>query len=67
MNTDGGGYMLIAKKNDPETWSVPSNSAPVDPFGNDPHWSSSFGNAPILDFRIQVSSTSKFQETKAHW
>lgn len=66
MTTDGGGFMLIGRKNDSKTWSVPSNDYPVEPFGF-PHWSSALGNAPILDFRVQVATKENFDDTKAHW
>lgn len=66
MKTDGGGYMLIGRKNNSETWTVPSNNDPVSPFG-DPHWSSALGDAPILDFRIQMAISEDFKQTKAHW
>jgi hypothetical protein len=58
--------MLIGKLNSSVTWNVPSNNQTVDPFG-EPQWSSSFGDAPVLDFRVQMSTTENFAETKAHW
>ena len=66
VTTDGGGYLLVAKKNDSVTWTVPSSKETVDPFGN-PHWSSIFGNITMLDVRFQFSTTSEFKDTKAHW
>ena len=66
MTTDGGGWILIDRKNNSITWSVPSNNKTVEPYG-DPHWSSSLGNAPILDFRVQVATSENFKATKAHW
>jgi hypothetical protein len=66
MTTDGGGWILIDRKNNSITWSVPSNNKTVEPYG-DPHWSSSLGNAPILDFRVQVATSEHFKATKAHW
>lgn len=66
MTTDGGGFMLIGRKNNSVTWTVPSNDNPVDPFGV-PHWSSALGDAPILDFRVQMATSDNFKETKAHW
>ncbi|XP_028403917.1 uncharacterized protein LOC114526500 [Dendronephthya gigantea] len=66
MTTDGGGFYLVGRKNTSITWTVPSSNTPVEPFG-DPHWISSLGNAPIIDFRVQVSSQEKFEATKAHW
>lgn len=66
MKTDGGGYFLIGTKNDSVTWTVPSSSDPVEPFG-EPHWLSSFGEADILDFRVQMASKGDFGAIKAHW
>ena len=66
MKTDGGGFMLIGRKNNSFTWSVPSNDNPVEPFGA-PHWSSAFGDVKILDFRVQVATSENFTDTKAHW
>lgn len=51
MTTDGGGFILIGRKNTSETWSVPSNNKPVTPYG-EPHWSSNLGDMPIVDFRV---------------
>ena len=45
--------------------NVPSNKKPVKPFG-EPHWSSSLGDAPIIDFRVQVATKEDFSTTKAH-
>jgi hypothetical protein len=58
--------MLIGMKNSPVTWSVPSNSNPVNPLGP-PHWSSKFGYVNVQDFAIQISTTKNFEDTKAHW
>ena len=66
MTTDGGGFMLVGRKNNSITWTVPSNDYPVEPFGS-PHWSSALGDAPILDFGVQVATSEDFKETKAHW
>jgi hypothetical protein len=66
MTTDGGGFILIGKKKNTITWSVPSNDIPVEPYG-DPHWSSTFGDAPILDFRVQMATKEDFKSTVAHW
>ena len=66
MTTDGGGFMLIGRKNNPITWTVPSNSETVEPYG-EPHWSSSLGDALILDFRVQMATKEDFKTTKAHW
>ena len=66
MTTDGGGFMLIGRKNNSITWAVPSNDETVEPYG-EPHWSSSLGDAPILDFSIQIATKEDFKTTKAHW
>ena len=66
VTTDGGGYLLVAKKDSPVTWTVPSSNETVQPFG-DPHWSSIFGDMKMLDIRIQFSTTSEFEDTKADW
>ena len=66
MTTDGGGFMLIGRKNNSITWTVPSNSETVEPYG-EPHWSSSLGDALILDFRVQMATKEDFKTTKAHW
>ena len=57
--------MLIGRKNDSVTWTVPSNNMTVKPFG-EPHWSSSLGDALILDFRVQMATEEDFATTKAH-
>lgn len=66
MTTDGGGYFLIGRKETPETWTVPSNADPLHPYGS-PHWLSSVGDAPMMDFRIQVATSDNLKATKAHW
>ncbi|XP_028413259.1 uncharacterized protein LOC114536107 [Dendronephthya gigantea] len=66
MTTDGGGFALIGKLNSSVTWKVPSKNTTVDPFGKS-QWSSDLGDAPVLDFRIQISTTENFEKTKAHW
>ena len=66
MTTDGGGFILFGYQNSSVTWNVPSSNKPVDPFGS-PRWSSDLGNTPILDIRVQVSSSEEFKDTKAHW
>ena len=58
--------MLIGMKDSPVSWTVPSNSTPVDPKGP-PHWSSVFGNFKVQDFAVQVSTNNKFEGTRAHW
>ena len=66
MTTDGGGFILIGRKDNPMTYTFPSNDDPVEPFGK-PHWTSSLGDAPILDFRVQMATSDDFKATKAHW
>ncbi len=66
MSTDGGGYMLFGHMNDTVTWDVPSSNQTVETFGY-PHWSSEFGDVPVLDFRIQIALDDNFENTKAHW
>jgi hypothetical protein len=66
MTTDGGGFILVGRTNGSKTWSVPSNSDPVEPYG-EPHWLSSLGDAPIMDFRVQMATSEDFKDTKAHW
>ena len=57
--------MLIGRKNNSITWTVPSNNKTVEPYG-EPHWSSSLGDAPILDIRVQMATKEDFKTTKAH-
>ncbi|XP_028410572.1 uncharacterized protein LOC114533270 isoform X2 [Dendronephthya gigantea] len=66
MTTDGGGFALIGRKTTPILWTLPSNGSPVHPYGP-PHWSSSLGDAPILDFRVQIGLGKSLKSTKAHW
>ena len=66
MMTDNGGYMLFGYQKSSVTWNILSNSEPVDPFGS-PHWSSVLGNVPILDIRIQVSTSKMLKDTKSDW
>ncbi|XP_028413234.1 fibrinogen gamma chain-like [Dendronephthya gigantea] len=66
MTTDGGGFALIGKLNSSVTWKVPSKNTTVDPFGES-QWSSDLGDAPVLDFRIQISTTENLAKTNAHW
>ena len=67
MRTDGGGYILIGRMNDTVTWNVPSTNATVQPFDGT-HWSSAFGEVPVLDFRIEVATDGQLhKEIKAHW
>ncbi|XP_046843367.1 uncharacterized protein LOC124437433 [Xenia sp. Carnegie-2017] len=67
MKTDGGGFTLVARKQDAVTWDIPSVDKPVHPFSKDKYWTSQLGDAPILDFRIQLSTSDSFKNTKAHW
>ncbi|XP_028405398.1 uncharacterized protein LOC114527885 isoform X2 [Dendronephthya gigantea] len=66
MTTDGGGYILIGWMNNSVTWNVPSSNDTVGPF-DEPHWSSVFGDIPILDFRVQVAADVDYTQTVAHW
>ncbi len=66
MTTDYGGFMLIGRKNNSVTWTVPSSNMTVEPYG-EPRWSSSLGDTPILDFRVQMATKEDFKTTKAHW
>ncbi|XP_028404228.1 uncharacterized protein LOC114526893 [Dendronephthya gigantea] len=66
MSTDGGGFILVGRQNDSVTWSVASNGNPVAPYG-EPHWLSSLGDAPIMDFRVQMATSEDLKSTKAHW
>lgn len=58
--------MLVGMKDNPVSWTVPSNSFPVDPCGI-AHWSSSFGDVGVLDFRVQFSTDKNFEKAKADW
>ena len=66
VHIDGGGFMLVGKANQPRLWSVPSNSTPVTPTGPE-HWSSDLGSCLVHDFAVQVSTSTRFADTKAHW
>ena len=66
VHTGGGGFFLVGMKDGPKSWTVPSNSDPVDPEGP-AHWASNLGDTDILDFGIQFSSNNSFEGTKAHW
>lgn len=67
MTTDGGGYILVGRKNSSITWTVPSNNLPVEPLNGDPHWASNLGDAPVVDFRVQIATAEDFQHTQADW
>ncbi len=58
--------MLIGVKNTPETWAIPSSYSFVHPQGL-AKWSSAFGEKNMLDFRVQISTSKDFQDTRAHW
>lgn len=58
--------MLIGRKDNPVSWTLPSNAGVVSPYGK-PHWSSMFGNVSMLEFRIQVSTTNNLKDSKADW
>ena len=66
VDTDRGGFLLIGVKDTPETWAIPSNSSFIHPHGS-PGWSSAFGDEDVLDFRIQISTSKDFDDTRAHW
>ncbi|XP_046852087.1 uncharacterized protein LOC124445407 [Xenia sp. Carnegie-2017] len=66
METDGGGFMLIGVQDSPISWDVPSNPKLIKP-QDSRHWSSSFGNMYILEFRVQISTSKNMENTKAHW
>ncbi|CAB4023147.1 Hypothetical predicted protein, partial [Paramuricea clavata] len=66
VHTDGGGFALVGMKDSPVSWTVPSNSIPVDPQGP-PHWSSDLGDVEVLDFRVQFSTDKGFEGAKADW
>ena len=58
--------MLVGYKDSPVSWTLPSDPSLVSPSGK-PHWSSVLGNASMLEFRIQVSTTKYLQQAKADW
>jgi hypothetical protein len=66
METDGGGFLLVGNKDSPVSWTVPSSAQMVTPKGQ-PHWSSEFGNASMIEFRVQVSTTNDLADLKADW
>ncbi|XP_028413272.1 uncharacterized protein LOC114536121 [Dendronephthya gigantea] len=66
MTTDGGGFALVGKLNSSVTWKVPSKNTTVVPFGES-QWSSDLGDAQVLDFRIQISTTENLAKANAHW
>ena len=65
MTMDGGGFSLIAHKTSAVTWTVPSNNTRVDRFSSH-QWSSALGNASVMDFRVQLSTSNNFRDKKAH-
>ncbi|XP_028411772.1 uncharacterized protein LOC114534516 [Dendronephthya gigantea] len=66
VETDRGGFSLIGVKDTPKTWAIPSNASFIHPHG-EPMWSSAFGEQEILDFRVQISTSKDFRDTRAHW
>ncbi|XP_028411790.1 uncharacterized protein LOC114534527 [Dendronephthya gigantea] len=66
VETDRGGFSLIGVKDTPETWAIPSNASFIHPHG-EPMWSSAFGEQEILDFRVQISTSKDFRDTRAQW
>ncbi|CAB4031634.1 Hypothetical predicted protein, partial [Paramuricea clavata] len=67
VDTDAGGFLLIGVKDTPdhETWAIPSNSALVRPEGV-ARWSSAFGKKNVFDFRVQISTSKNFRDTREH-
>ncbi len=63
---DGGGFILIGVKDTPVTWAIPSKPRYVDPNGTS-QWSSILGDKLVLDFRVQISTSKSFSDTKSHW
>ena len=59
--------MLVARKHDAITWDIPSKDQAADPKSSEKYWTSQLGDASILDFRVQISDTDSFDNTKAHW
>ena len=59
--------MLVARKHDAIILDVSSKDESVEPHSNETYWTSQLGDAPILDFRIQISTSDSFDDTKAHW
>jgi hypothetical protein len=57
---------LIGVQNSSRTMDVPSDSTLVLPLDLR-HWSSSFGEENILDFRVQIATSKSWSDTKAHW
>ena len=53
-------------KDSPVSWTVPSNSTPVDPKGP-PHWSNVLGDVEVLDFRVTFATDKSFETAKADW
>ncbi|CAB3994196.1 Hypothetical predicted protein [Paramuricea clavata] len=66
VDTSRWGFLLIDVKDTPETWAIPSNSSLVHPHGL-ARWSSAFGEKNVLDFRVQISTSKDFHDTRAHW
>jgi hypothetical protein len=58
--------MLVGYTDTPISWKLSSNSDPVSPFTK-PHWSSSFGNIKVTEFRVQISTSPDMNDTKADW
>ncbi|XP_028392499.1 uncharacterized protein LOC114517056 [Dendronephthya gigantea] len=66
FTTNTGGFMLIGYADSPISWKLSSNNDPVSPFEK-PHWSSSFGDIKITEFRVQISTSMDMNDTKADW
>ena len=58
--------MLVGVTNSYVTWDVPSDLSLVIP-SDTKHWSAVFGNMDVLDFRIQLSTSKRFVDTKSDW
>lgn len=58
--------MLIGVLDTPVTWNISSNSSFLNP-QSQAMWSSEFGELEVLDFRVQISTTRDFHNTRAHW
>ncbi len=58
MTTDGGGWMLFGRADQPSMWSVPSSAELVHPTTGPQHWYSTLGDYQIINFRVRMSDTS---------
>ncbi|MCD6367036.1 MAG: hypothetical protein J7L46_05805, partial [Bacteroidales bacterium] len=68
MVTDGGGWTLLGRIDQPSMWNVPSSKNLVHPVDGLQHWSSQLGDVMIIDFRVMVSTTpNPTTDIKSHW